>query len=64
MRTYELMATPLVYPGEIVRARVVADTRNGDPVSVGLRALVYGANDALLLLDSAPVVLRPARRRF
>ena len=34
MRTYELMATPLVYPGEIVRARVVADTRNADPVSV------------------------------
>ena len=59
MRTYELMATPLVYPGEIVRARVVADTRNADPVSVGLRALVYGANDALSLLDSAPVVLSP-----
>ena len=59
MRTYELMATPLVYPGEIVRARVVADTRNADPVSVGLRALVYGANDALSPLDSAPVVLSP-----
>ena len=25
MRTYELMATPLVYAGETVRARVVAD---------------------------------------
>jgi ADP-ribosylglycohydrolase len=59
MRTYELMATPLVYPGEIVRARVVADTLNANPVSVGLRALVYGANDALSPLDSAPVVLSP-----
>ena len=28
MRTYELMATPLVYPGQTVRARVIADSQN------------------------------------
>ena len=59
MRTYELMATPLVYPGQTVRARVIADPRNAGRVSVGLRALVYGANDALSPLDGEPVVLSP-----
>ncbi len=28
MRTYELMATPLLYPGQTVRARVIADPLN------------------------------------
>ena len=28
MRTYDLMATPLVYPGQTVKARVVAATDN------------------------------------
>jgi ADP-ribosylglycohydrolase len=59
MRTYELMATPLVYSGETVRARVIADRGNAAPVSVALRALVYGANDALSPLDGAPVILSP-----
>ena len=41
MRTYELMATPLVYPGETVRARVIADRSNrgscpGRPARAGL----------------------------
>ena len=34
MRTYELMATPLVYPGQTFRARVVADSRNAGDVAV------------------------------
>jgi ADP-ribosylglycohydrolase len=59
MRTYELMATPLVYSGETVRARVIAEGGNAAPVSIALRALVYGANDALLPLDGAPVILSP-----
>jgi hypothetical protein len=59
MRTYELMATPLVYSGETVRARVVADPSNAAPVRVGLRALVYGANDCLLPIDGEPVALSP-----
>ena len=59
MRTYELMATPLVYPGQTVRARVVADASNAGAVAVALRALVYGANDALAPLDGEPVALAP-----
>ena len=59
MRTYELMATPLIYSGETVRARVVADPLNTAPVCVALRARVYGANDALSPLDSASISLSP-----
>ena len=44
MRTYELMATPLVYPGQTVSARVIADPRQcGATSQVALRLLVYGA---------------------
>ena len=59
MRTYELMATPLVYAGEMVRARVVADPSNAASVRVGPCALVYGANDCLLPIDGDPVALSP-----
>jgi ADP-ribosylglycohydrolase len=59
MRTYELMATPLVYSGETVRARVIADPGNAAPVRVGLRALVYGSNDCLFPIDGELVALSP-----
>jgi ADP-ribosylglycohydrolase len=59
MRTYELMATPLVYPGQRVQARVVAHSNNTSDVTVSLAALVYGAGDSLAPLDSEAVVLAP-----
>jgi ADP-ribosylglycohydrolase len=59
MRTYELMATPLISPGETVSARVVADPSNAREASVALRALVYGAGDALAPLDSTWGALPP-----
>jgi ADP-ribosylglycohydrolase len=60
MRTYELMATPLVYPGQRVRARVIAATENAGAVAVSLSALVYGAGDNLAPWDSEAVVLAPS----
>ena len=59
MRTYELMATPLVYPGQRVGARVIAHSKNAGDVTVSLSALVYGAGDSLAPLDSEAVVLAP-----
>jgi hypothetical protein len=59
MRTYELMATPLVYPGQRVGARVIAHSKNTGDVTVSLSALVYGAGDSLAPLDSQAVVLAP-----
>ncbi len=59
MRTYELMATPLVYPGQRLSARVIADKRNRDAVAVALRLLVYGRDDELRPIDGERVALSP-----
>jgi ADP-ribosylglycohydrolase len=60
MRTYELMATPLIYPGQRVRARVIADSDNAGDVTMSLSALVYGASDRLDPWESEPVALAPS----
>jgi ADP-ribosylglycohydrolase len=59
MRTYDLMATPLVYPGQTLSARVIADRRNRSGVAVALRLLVFGRNDELRPIDGDRVVLKP-----
>jgi ADP-ribosylglycohydrolase len=59
MRTYELMATPLVYPGQTVRARVAADAGNSSPIDVALRLRVYGLGDELHDIDGEAVRLSP-----
>lgn len=59
MRTYELMATPLVYPGQVVKARVVADKANTGAVVVRLRARVYDEHDQLRDVDGEGRVLQP-----
>jgi ADP-ribosylglycohydrolase len=59
MRTYELMATPLICSGQSVRARVVADSLNAGNVTVALSAPVYGEADALVAVESESVALAP-----
>ena len=61
MRTYELMATPLVYSGQWIRARVVAAKSNSDDVGVALRILVYGREDSLNAVDGKSVWLAPGK---
>jgi ADP-ribosylglycohydrolase len=51
MRTYDLMATPLLYPGQVVKARVAADAGNRGEIEIRLRARVYDANDQLHDID-------------
>lgn len=51
MRTYDLMATPLVYPGQTLKARVVAPKGNRGDVQVRLRLRVYDAADTLRNVD-------------
>jgi ADP-ribosylglycohydrolase len=51
MRTYELMATPLVYSGQILRARVLAESQNVNSLAVALRALVHADGDTLSTVD-------------
>jgi ADP-ribosylglycohydrolase len=62
MRTYELMATPLVYPGQRVRARVIAGSENTGDLMVSLSALAYGAGDRLVPWESEAVALAPSAK--
>lgn len=59
MRTYELVAAPLVYPGQMLKARVAAPPENRAPVDIGLRLRVYGERDQLRDLDAPLIRLRP-----
>ena len=64
MRTYELMATPLIYPGQRVRARVIAGSDNAGDVAVSLSALSIASRTISALLSPRPFRCRRARRRF
>ncbi len=59
MRTYDLMATPLVYPGQMVTARVVAPAANKGAVEARLRLRVYDGADKLRDVDGEAVTLAP-----
>ncbi|MCX6017664.1 MAG: ADP-ribosylglycohydrolase family protein [Chloroflexi bacterium] len=47
MPGYELLAAPTLYPGQTVRARVLAAATNTAPVRVNLCAQIYSAGDVL-----------------
>lgn len=59
MRTYELMATPLVYPGQTVRARVVAHESNEGAVSAMIRMRAYNGSNELVDTDGPATELAP-----
>ncbi|KAN0095006.1 ADP-ribosylglycohydrolase [Hyaloscypha variabilis] len=60
-KTYELMATPLVSPGQIVTAVLHADSSNNVPVSVSLRLKHYNATDTLSHFDGPSITLCPGQ---
>jgi ADP-ribosylglycohydrolase len=64
MRTYELMATPLVYPGQTVHARVIAEPINTGEIAVNLCGLVYGAGDERAAIEAEPAPLTPGEQRI
>ncbi len=57
MRTYDLLASPALNPGQVVRAQVSADTSNSGSVEVALVLLVYGADDIREPIAMGPVTL-------
>ncbi|MDB5541636.1 MAG: ADP-ribosylglycohydrolase family protein [Devosia sp.] len=59
MRTYDLMATPLVYPSQVVKARVAAPAANKGAIDVRLRLRVYDEHDQLRDVDGEAVALQP-----
>ena len=56
---YRMVACPTLYPGQTVRARLVADEANAGPVTARLFVKAFGADDALETCAGRPVSLAP-----
>ena len=61
MRTYELMASPLVYPGQALNASFVADLENSGEVMVRLLIRRYGDADCLVEVGGPAKILGPGQ---
>ncbi|MCO6048228.1 ADP-ribosylglycohydrolase family protein [Mesorhizobium sp. RP14(2022)] len=61
MRTYDLMASPLVYPGQTVRARVIAPDTNKGTIEAGLFLRAYNGSDSLNDVEGEAVALAPGQ---
>ena len=59
MPDYRLLASPTLYPGQDVRARVVADRGNVGQVNCRLFVRPYGADDTLRVQYGPEAVLEP-----
>lgn len=59
MPGYGLLASPTLYSGQTVRARLSADADNAMPVTCGLYLRVYGAEDRLERLAGPQVEFEP-----
>ncbi len=56
---YALLASPTLYPGQTVRARLEADRANAGPVACGLYLRAYGPGDALALTRGPVATMAP-----
>lgn len=62
-RTYPLMASPLVYPGQKVTAKLRSNQDVTGNLTVKLRLKVYGRKDALFPVEGPPVSLSPGEEK-
>ena len=56
---YSLMACPTLYPGNVVKGRLMADTENSAPVRIVPFIAYYGSNDELAHHHGSPLTLDP-----
>jgi ADP-ribosylglycohydrolase len=56
---YGLIASPTLYPGQVVRAKLDADGKNQGPVTARLILRAYGAKDEPMIVRGPDVVLAP-----
>jgi ADP-ribosylglycohydrolase len=61
MPGYTLLASPTLYPGQEVRARLTAHPGNAGPVEARLLIRSYGDRDELQTLAGSPEALSPGR---
>ncbi|NLD42513.1 MAG: ADP-ribosylglycohydrolase family protein [Chloroflexi bacterium] len=60
---YRMVASPTLYPGQVLRARLEADATNDGPVAVCLYGKAFGADDALETLRGPLSTLAPGEAR-
>jgi len=60
---YTLMASPTLYPGQVVRAAAEADTANSLPITCRLYLRRYGADDKLVRVYGPETKLAPGQRQ-
>lgn len=63
MPTYPLMASPLVYPGQTLGAKVRLPAGSTTAVLVAIRLKVYSPKDELQIRDSEPADLQPGEEK-
>lgn len=61
-RHYDMMGSPLIYPGQRVKAELLAADRNTASSTVCLRLKAYNGNDELDTIDSEPIHIQPGQR--
>ncbi|KAH8177914.1 ADP-ribosylglycohydrolase domain-containing protein [Sarocladium implicatum] len=61
-RNYDMMASPLVYPGQQLRAEIRADKDNTTAMAVLIRLKAYKEDDSLVTIDSDPISLTPGHK--
>ena len=61
-RNYDLMASPLVYPGQELRAELHAAESNTAGPTVRLRVKAYNEHDDLVTMDGPPILLKPGQQ--
>ncbi len=61
MPGYALLASPTLYPGQRVHARVQADAANVSPVDAGLFIRIYDGSDALTMTQGPTATFQPAQ---
>ena len=59
MPGYELLASPTLYPGQVVHARLLADAMNKETVQAGIYLRYYGGNDELVTVRGPEQTLAP-----
>lgn len=63
MRTYDLMASPCVYPGQTLSARLAGDRENRGEVTVALAVGVYNSSDGIDVIEADPQTLAPGTEK-
>jgi len=59
MQGYSLVASPALYPGQIVRARLIASEKNSGSVTPGIQLQSYGEEDQVVSFDGPRKALSP-----